>query len=130
MHTAALSLFSPGVVASIPSPPESSFTIDIFNLSFTIHYYALCIIAGIIVATLLTNYRLSKRGAEPWDVIDIALLAVPLAFLLDPANQQRHFRMQGLVRRDFWAIPYGERYIWGATAAILFNLRRRLEEGR
>ena len=47
---------------------------------------------------------------------------VPLAFLLDPANQQRHFRMLGEVRRDFWAIPYGERYIWGATAAMLMML--------
>lgn len=47
---------------------------------------------------------------------------VPLAFLLDPANQQRHFRMLGEVRRDFWAIPYGERFIWGATAAMLMML--------
>ncbi len=47
---------------------------------------------------------------------------VPLAFLLDPANQQRHFRMLGDVRRDFWAIPYGERFIWGATAAMLMML--------
>ncbi len=47
---------------------------------------------------------------------------VPLAFLLDPANQQRHFRMLGTVRRDFWAIPCGERYIWGATAAMLMML--------
>ena len=51
---------------------------------------------------------------------------VPLSFLLDPANQQRHFRMLGTVRRDFWAIPYGERYIWGATAAMLMMLDRTL----
>jgi hypothetical protein len=30
--------------------------------------------------------------------------------------------MQGLVRRDFWAIPFQERYIWGATAAMLMIL--------
>jgi hypothetical protein len=47
---------------------------------------------------------------------------VPLAFLMDPANQQRHFRMLGALRRDFWAIPYRDRYIWGATAAMLVNL--------
>lgn len=51
---------------------------------------------------------------------------VPLAFLLDPANQQRRFRMLGEVRRDFWAIPYGERFIWGATAAMLMMLDRTL----
>ncbi len=61
---------------------------------------------------------------DPVEVADV--FEVPLAFLLDPANQQRHFRMQGLVRRDFWAIPYGERYIWGATAAMLMILDRTL----
>ena len=61
---------------------------------------------------------------DPVEVADI--FEVPLAFLLDPANQQRHFRMQGERRRDFWAIPYGERYIWGATAAMLLILDRTL----
>lgn len=61
---------------------------------------------------------------DPVEVADV--FEVPLAFLLDPAHQQRHFRMQGLVRRDFWAIPYGERYIWGATAAMLMILDRTL----
>lgn len=63
--------------ASIPSPNVSSFTI--FGLP--IHFYALCIIAGIIVAVLLTNWRMTRRGAEPWIVIDIALIAVPLAII-------------------------------------------------
>src|SRR6478736_7359078 len=66
-----------GALASIPSPPVSYITVG----PFQIHFYALCIIAGIIVATLLTNRRLNKRGAEPWVVIDIALLAVPLAII-------------------------------------------------
>jgi 8-oxo-dGTP pyrophosphatase MutT (NUDIX family) len=61
---------------------------------------------------------------DPIEVADV--FEVPLAFLLDPANQQRHFRMQGEMRRDFWAMPYGERYIWGATAAMLMILDRTL----
>jgi 8-oxo-dGTP pyrophosphatase MutT (NUDIX family) len=61
---------------------------------------------------------------DPVEVADV--FEVPLAFLLDPANQQRHFRMQDDRRRDFWAIPYGERYIWGATAAMLVILDRTL----
>jgi prolipoprotein diacylglyceryl transferase len=65
------------VVASIPSPSVSY--VDIGPLR--IHFYALCIIAGIIVAVLLTNARLTRRGAEPWVVIDISLLAVPLAII-------------------------------------------------
>lgn len=61
---------------------------------------------------------------DPVEVADV--FEVPLPFLLDPANQQRHFRMLGEHRRDFWAIPYGERYIWGATAAMLMILDRTL----
>lgn len=64
---------------------------------------------------------------DPVEVADV--FEVPLTFLLDPANQRRHFRMQGLVRRDFWAIPYGERYIWGATAAMLMILDQTLRSG-
>jgi 8-oxo-dGTP pyrophosphatase MutT (NUDIX family) len=63
---------------------------------------------------------------DPLEVADI--FEVPLAFLLDPANQQRHFRMLGTTRRDFWAIPFGERYIWGATAAMLLILDRTLRD--
>lgn len=66
-----------GVPASIPSPSISYFNIG----PLTIHFYALCIILGIIIATLLTNARLTKRGAEPWAVIDIALIAVPMALI-------------------------------------------------
>ena len=61
---------------------------------------------------------------DPVEVADV--FEVPLAFLLDRANQQRHFRMLGDVRRDYFAIPYAERYIWGATAAMLVMLERTL----
>ncbi len=71
-----------GVFTSIPSPSVSSFSFSLFGLPITIHFYALAIIAGIIVAVLLTNHRLTRRGAEPWIVIDIALLAVPLAIIV------------------------------------------------
>jgi 8-oxo-dGTP pyrophosphatase MutT (NUDIX family) len=54
---------------------------------------------------------------DPIEVADA--FEVPLAFLLDRLNHQRHFRMLGDVRVEFWAIPYGDRYIWGATAAML-----------
>ena len=64
---------------------------------------------------------------DPVEVADV--FEVPLAFLLDPVNQQRHFRMLGEVRRDFYAIPYRDRYIWGATAAMLLILDRTLRDG-
>jgi len=66
-----------GVLASIPSPPVAYFDLG----PIRIHFYALCIIAGIIAAVLLTNHRLTRRRAEPWVVIDISILAVPLAII-------------------------------------------------
>ena len=63
---------------------------------------------------------------DPVEVADV--FEVPLAFLLDPANQKRHFRMIGELRRDYFAIPFGERYIWGATAAMLMILDRTLRD--
>ncbi|MBB4266557.1 CoA pyrophosphatase [Roseospira visakhapatnamensis] len=47
---------------------------------------------------------------------------VPLAFLMDPANHRHAVRDAGGARRPHFAIPYGEHYIWGATAGILMNL--------
>ncbi len=41
-----------------------------------IHMYALAILAGIIVAIVLTNHRMVRRGAEPWVIIDIAIWAI------------------------------------------------------
>jgi len=65
--------------ASIPSPPLewSSFQLG----PLTIHTYALMIVLGIVLATLLTNRRLTARGGEPWVVIDIILWAIPIGFL-------------------------------------------------
>ncbi|GAA1855936.1 prolipoprotein diacylglyceryl transferase [Brevibacterium marinum] len=65
------------VLASIPSPSVSSFQLG----PLTIHFYALCILAGIIIAIVLTNHRLTKRGVPEWQVLDIATLAVPLAIV-------------------------------------------------
>jgi 8-oxo-dGTP pyrophosphatase MutT (NUDIX family) len=51
---------------------------------------------------------------------------VPLAFLLDAANHQlRSGDWKGRLTY-YYAMPYGERYIWGATAGILRNLYERL----
>ena len=51
---------------------------------------------------------------------------VPLAFLMDGANHRTHTKVwQGTARR-FYAMPYENRYIWGATAGILKNMHERL----
>ncbi len=56
-----------------------------------------------------------------------ALFEVPLAFALDPTNHVlRTMRWQGQTR-TYREIIWGERRIWGATAAMIVNLARRLE---
>ena len=50
----------------------------------------------------------------------------PLSFLLDPANQQRMSADYQGRTRHYYQIDWRGRRIWGATAAILVNLTRRL----
>ena len=61
---------------------------------------------------------------DPREVADA--FEVPLLFLMDPANHQRHRREIGARTRHFYAMPFEERFIWGATAGILRNLYDRL----
>lgn len=56
----------------------------------------------------------------------LEVFEVPLAFLMNPANQQRASREWRGRERFFYAMPYQGRYIWGATAGILKNLHERL----
>lgn len=55
------------------------------------------------------------------------LFEAPLAFLLDPANQRRMSAEFRGARRHYYEIAWNGRRIWGATAAMLVNLTRRLE---
>ena len=66
-------------VQGIPSPPSAwaSFTVG----PVTVHTYALCILAGIIVAILITERRLQRRGIAAGTVLDITLLIVPLGII-------------------------------------------------
>lgn len=51
---------------------------------------------------------------------------VPLAFLMDPGNHKHHAREWRGRQRHYYAMPYGDYYIWGATAGMLRNLQERL----
>ena len=55
-----------------------------------------------------------------------AAFEVPLAFLMNPTNHQLHSKEFRGVERFYYAMPYGERYIWGATAGILRVLYDRI----
>ncbi|MBL8790601.1 MAG: CoA pyrophosphatase [Rhizobiales bacterium] len=74
-----------------------------------------------VVALLKEGYRLAPHDHEVADIFE-----VPLSFLLTETNRETHTReWQGLTRR-YYAYPFGERYIWGATAGMIKNLGDRL----
>ena len=51
---------------------------------------------------------------------------VPLAFLMDPINHQVHSKEWRGMMRSYYAMPFADRYIWGATAGILRVLYERI----
>jgi 8-oxo-dGTP pyrophosphatase MutT (NUDIX family) len=73
------------------------------------------------IARVSPGFRLTLNPAEVDDVFE-----VPLAFLMEERNHQRHSREWKGMTRTYHAIPFGERYIWGVTAGILRNLFERL----
>ncbi len=61
---------------------------------------------------------------DPFEVAEV--FEVPLSFLLDPANHQRHeVHWRGRLRQ-YYAMPYGDYFIWGATAGMIVSLSRLL----
>jgi 8-oxo-dGTP pyrophosphatase MutT (NUDIX family) len=74
-----------------------------------------------LVAIVDPGFALAINPHEVEDVFE-----TPLSFLMDPANHQRHQREWRGRLREFYAMPHGGRYIWGATAGILRNLYERL----
>lgn len=74
-----------------------------------------------VVALVRPGFQLRANPAEVEDVFE-----VPLAFLMDKTNHATHRRRWRGQDRSFYAMPYGERYIWGATAGMIKNLYDKL----
>jgi 8-oxo-dGTP pyrophosphatase MutT (NUDIX family) len=62
---------------------------------------------------------------DPHEVADV--FEVPLAFLLDSGNHRYESAFYKGRMRKYWAMPYGERFIWGATAGMLVTFHRILK---
>ena len=73
------------------------------------------------VARVRPGFTLRVSAAEVDDAFE-----VPLAFLMNPANHQIHSKEFRGIERLYYAMPYEERYIWGATAGILRVLYERI----
>ena len=74
-----------------------------------------------VLARVKPGFSLKLNASE----VD-ATFEVPLAFVMDQANVQRHAREWQGMTRHYYAITFGERYIWGVTAGILRNLHERI----
>jgi len=73
------------------------------------------------VARVRPGFTLKINEGEVVDAFE-----VPLAFLMDPENHQIHNKEFRGMERSYYAMPYAERYIWGATAGILRVLYERI----
>jgi 8-oxo-dGTP pyrophosphatase MutT (NUDIX family) len=73
------------------------------------------------VARVTPDFKLTLN---PWEVTEA--FEVPLAFLMTPANHQRQSRDWRGITREFYAMPFENRYIWGITAGIVRNLYERI----
>jgi len=73
------------------------------------------------VARVRPGFRLTANPAEVAEIFE-----VPLAFVMGPENHQLHSREWRGMMRNYYAMPFGDRYIWGVTAGILRNVYERL----
>jgi 8-oxo-dGTP pyrophosphatase MutT (NUDIX family) len=73
------------------------------------------------VARVKPQFTLTLNPSEVTEAFE-----VPLEFLMNPQNHQRKTRDWNGIAREYYAMPFGDRYIWGITAGILRNLYERI----
>jgi 8-oxo-dGTP pyrophosphatase MutT (NUDIX family) len=73
------------------------------------------------VARVRPDFTLALNPREVVETFE-----VPLAFVMAPDNHQRKTRDWNGLQREYYAIPFENRYIWGITAGILRNLYDRI----
>jgi prolipoprotein diacylglyceryl transferase len=104
------------VLAAIPSPTQGVWELG----PLPIRAYALCIVAGIVAAILITEKRWVARGGAPGDVLDIAVWAVPFGIiggrLYHVISSPRPYFGEGGDPLRAFAIWEGGLGIWGAIA--------------
>lgn len=100
----------------IPSPTVSAFHLG----PLTIHFYALCIMTGIVFAVWLTSRRWHARGGQAGEVLDICLWAVPAGIIggriYHVITDPELYFQPGRNPWNAFAIWDGGLGIWGAVA--------------
>ncbi|WP_422755376.1 prolipoprotein diacylglyceryl transferase [Micromonospora sp. WMMD708] len=111
-----MTLVSMTPLAALPSPTTAVWQLGPVPL----RAYALCIVAGIVIACLVTEHRLRQRGVAPGAVLDIAVWAVPTGIIGARiyhvvTSPEKYFGTGGDPWKAF-AIWEGGLGIWGAVA--------------
>ena len=100
----------------LPSPTVSAFHVG----PLTVHFYALCIMAGIVVAVWLSSRRWKARGGASGQVLDICLWAVPAGIIggriYHVITDPELYFVPGKNPWNAFAIWDGGLGIWGAIA--------------
>ena len=107
---------APVTIAAIPSPSTAIWHIG----PIPIRAYALCIVLGIVVACVVTEIRLRRRGAPRYAVLDVAVWAVPFgiigARIYHVLTSPEQYFGAGENAWDAFKIWEGGLGIWGAVA--------------
>ncbi|SER99693.1 prolipoprotein diacylglyceryl transferase [Actinokineospora terrae] len=107
-------------LASIPSPDRGVWELDLGVFTLPLRAYALCIIAGIIVAIYWGEKRFVARGGQPGTVLDVAVYAVPFGLvggrLYHVATDYYRYFGEGKNPLNALRIWDGGLGIWGAIA--------------
>ena len=98
-------------------PPQQVTPLSLLDLHNTGTGYRILPVLGIVDPAFVPK-------PHPGEVAEI--FEVPLSFLMQEQNHVKHYRQWRDRRILFYAMTYEERFIWGATAAILRNLFDRL----
>lgn len=98
-----------------PSVAEVVATLDPYR---TISNYSVTPVLAVIPPDL--PLRPHEHEVDDW-------FEAPLAHVIDPVRQVRHSDYYQGRQRDYFEIMWGTRRIWGATAAMIVNLSRRLQ---
>jgi 8-oxo-dGTP pyrophosphatase MutT (NUDIX family) len=99
-------------------PPQSVDVIGAIEPYRTVTGYTVSPVVGVLPPDL----PLEPHEAEVADCFE-----APLGFLLDPSNHQLRTALFQGRERHYYEIVWDQRRIWGATAAMIVNLSRRLQ---
>ena len=99
-------------------PPDAVEVVGAIESYRTVTGYVVTPVLGVIPP----NVTLQPHEHEVADWFE-----APLGFILDPVNQRRVSALFAGQTRHYYEIMWDDRRIWGATAAMIVNVSRRLQ---